>query len=450
MKPVLYFFLCLSTCVKTTAQQGMTYTFDLSNPEDLKKINITSTENFDVLTVNIGNLSFTDAPFIAASVRLEGQHLDVPLVLNLNATDKDKNQVNAMQMHHFHESEADSSQIFVSELVYLDKSINHVQVVLKMQKPVLEKLNIISIRLFNPTNVPLAKSASFAPESACDVPFSISREVWGTSLGLKNNTQYKNTPAFAPVTHLIVHHSAGGNTSTNWGATVRSIFDFHVNTNGWSDVGYNYLIAPDGTLFYGRGGGNNVIGAHYCNKNTNTMGVCMMGTYTTVAPTDTAWKTLERIFAWKAVESNINPTDSKNLSDLGSIPVINGHRSGCATECPGDSTFNRLPVLRTRLSAIFNACRAVSAKELSDMGTVSLSPNPVSNGTMTLTLQLKSIESIGVKGYDALGRQVFEQNIKGNASFFTTTLDISSLSKGIYLFNIHIGKSFQTRKVVVE
>lgn len=127
MKPIFYFLLCLSTCIKTTAQQGMTYTFDLSNPEDLKKINITSTENFDVLTVNIGNLSFTDAPFIAASVRLEGQHLDVPLVLNLNATDKDKNQVNAMQMHHFHESEADSSQIFVSELVYLDKSINHVQ-----------------------------------------------------------------------------------------------------------------------------------------------------------------------------------------------------------------------------------------------------------------------------------------------------------------------------------
>ncbi len=450
MKSFFYFILCLSICRQTAAQEGMTYTFDLSNPTDLKKINIYTTENFDVLTVNIGNLIFTDAPFIAAAVRLEGQHLDIPLALNLNASDEDKNQVNTMQLPHFHESDADPSHIFVSELVYLDKTTAHIQVVLKMQKPVLGKLNILSIRLFNPTNIPPVKSTSFAPQGACDVPPSVSREVWGASLGLKNTTQFKNTPAYATVSHLIVHHSAGGNTSTNWAATVMSIFDFHVNSNGWSDVGYNYLIAPDGTLFYGRGGGNNVIGAHYCNKNTNTMGVCMLGTYTTVAPTDTAWKTLERLFAWKAVESNINPTDSKNLSDLGSIPVINGHRSGCATECPGDSTFNRLSVLRTRLSVLVNACRAVSTKDLSDMGTVSLSPNPVSNGKMTLTLQLKSIESIGVKGYDALGRQVFEQNIVGNASFSMTTLDISALSKGVYLFNIHIGKSFQTKKVVVE
>ncbi len=450
MKPILSLCLGLFLCQSIKAQDGMTYTFDLKNQEDLKKINLTSTENFDVLTVNIGNLSFTDAPFIAASVRLEGNRLDESLVLNLNASDKDKNRVNYLQLHHFHESDADPSQVFVSELVYLDKSINHLQVICKIQKRGLDKLNSIAIRLFNPTNAQLVKSASFVPESACDLPFSISREVWGSSLGLKNSTQYKNTPTFSPVTHLIVHHSDGANTSTNWGATVRSIFDYHVNTNGWSDVGYNYLIAPDGTLFYGRGGGNNVVGAHYCAKNNNTMGVCMMGNYMTVAPTDTAWKTLERIFAWKAVESNINPTDLKPLSDLGAIPVVNGHRSGCATDCPGDSTFNRLPALRTRLSAIVNACRAVSSQDLKDIGTVLLSPNPVSNGKLTLTTQLNSAESIHIKGYDALGRQVFEQNIKGDVAFSTTTLNISSLSKGIYLFNIYVGKTRRMLKVVVE
>ena len=450
MKPILYICLCLFLCQKIKAQDGTTYTFDLRNQADLKKVNITSAENFDVLTVNISNLSFVDAPFIAGSVRLEGNRLDESLVLNLNANDKDKNRVNYLQLHHFHESDTDPSQVFVSEMVHLDKSINHVQLVCKMQKLVLAKLNSISIRLFNPTNAQSVKSASFALEGACDVPFTISREVWGSSLGLKNNTQYKNTPAFAPVTHLIVHHSAGGNTSTNWGATVRSIFDFHVNTNGWSDVGYNYLIAPDGTLFFGRGGGNNVVGAHYCAKNNNTMGVCMMGTYTTVAPTDTAWKTLERIFAWKAVESNINPTDLKNLSDLGAIPVVNGHRSGCATECPGDSTFNRLPALRMRLSAIVSACRAVGSQDLTDIGTVLLSPNPVSNGKLTLTTQLLSRESVAIKGYDALGRQIFEQNIKVDAAYLATTLDISTLSKGIYFFTIYVGKNYTTQKVVVE
>lgn len=449
MKPLLYTFLCLLLCSKTRAQEGITVRFDLTNPEDLKKINITSTGNFDVLTINIGQLSFINAPFIAASVRLEGQRLDVPLVLNMNASDDNKNRLNYIQMHHFHESDADPSQVFVSELAYLDKSTNHIQVVCKMQKPILEKLNSVAIRLFNPTNLPLVSSTSFTPAGACDAPPSVSRAVWGANLGLTNNVQYKNTPAYSTVTHLIVHHSAGGNTSSNWAVTVASIFDFHVNSNGWSDVGYNYLIAPDGTLFYGRGGGNNVVGAHYCNKNTNTMGVCMMGNYMTVAPTDTAWKTLERIFAWKAVESNINPMDSKSLSDIGAIPVVNGHRSGCATDCPGDSSFNRLPALRTRLAAIVTACRSVSAQDLNELGTVSLSPNPVLNGQLTLTTQFKTTETMGVTAFDALGRLVFEKKIDG----FTeggTILDVSTLSKGIYLFKIQVGKAFTTQKVVVE
>ena len=218
-------------------------------------------------------------------------------------------------MHHFHESDADPAQIFVSELGYLDKTVNHIQFVFRMEKTVFQNLNVIQIRLFNPTNIPINKTTSLTPEGACDLPPLVSRSVWGANLGLQNGTIYKGTATYTSVTHLIVHHSAGPNSSSNWAATVASIFDFHVNSNGWSDVGYNYLIAPDGTLFYGRGGGLNVIGAHYCAKNGNTMGVCMMGNYMTVAPTDTAWRTLEKLFAWKAVESNINPTNYAPLRE---------------------------------------------------------------------------------------------------------------------------------------
>lgn len=183
MKPLLYFFLCLLLCSKTLAQESMTVRFDLTNPEDLKKISIVSADDFDVLTINIGQLSFTNAPFIAASVRLEGQRLDVPLVLNMNASDDNKNSLNYIQLHHFHESDADPSQVFVSELVYLDKTTNHIQVVCKMQKPVLEKLNSIAIRLFNPTNIPPVSSTSFTPESTCDAPPSVSRGSLGCQFG---------------------------------------------------------------------------------------------------------------------------------------------------------------------------------------------------------------------------------------------------------------------------
>jgi hypothetical protein len=450
MKPILHFLFLAFFCQKTIAQDGRTFNFDLKNPIDLKKINIVSAQNFDVVYINITDLTFVDAPFIAASIRLEGQRLDDNIVINVHAKDKAKNRVNYLNLHHFHESDADPSQVFVSELAYLDKSTSHVQFAIRMEKPALSKLNSIAVRLFNPTNIPPVKSEVLSPQGACDLPPSVSRSVWGANWGLQNNTIYKGSPTYAPVTHLIVHHSAGPNTSTNWAATVASIFDFHVTSNGWSDVGYNYLIAPDGTLFYGRGGGNNVIGAHYCAKNTNTMGVCMVGTYTSVAPTDTAWRTLERIFSWKAVESNINPMDSKTLSDLGSIPVINGHRSGCSTECPGDSNFNRLPALRSRLSAMVTACRAVSTKDLNELGEITLSPNPVLNGKLLLTAQLKSPQYISIKAFDALGKQVLAQTVAENATTVSTELDITFMPKGVYFFYIYSGKSFTTQKIIID
>ena len=450
MKKVFYLSFLILFCMKIHAQQGQTYSFNLQNPIDLKKINIVGADNFDLVYVNLSDLTFNDAPFIAASVRLEGQQLDDNLVINVNATDRNLNRVNYLNLHHFHESDADPTQIFVSELGYLDKTVNHIQFVFRMEKTVFQNLNVIQIRLFNPTNIPINKTTSLTPEGACDLPPLVSRSVWGANLGLQNGTIYKGTATYTSVTHLIVHHSAGPNSSSNWAATVASIFDFHVNSNGWSDVGYNYLIAPDGTLFYGRGGGLNVIGAHYCAKNGNTMGVCMMGNYMTVAPTDTAWRTLEKLLAWKAVESNINPTNYAPLSDLGSIPVVNGHRSGCATDCPGDSSFNRLPALRNRLGAMVAACRTVASTDLTDLGRVTLTPNPVSQGQLQLNLEINSLQNIDIQAFDALGRQVFEHSLSGQNGQSETTLEVSTLPKGVYFFKINIGTAFQVKKVVVE
>ena len=117
MKRTLYILLCIFLCAKITAQVGQTFSFDLSNPEDLKKINIVSAQNFDVVNVNVQDLTFTDAPFIAASIRLEGQRLDDHLVVNVHAKNREKSTVGYTNLHHFHESEEDPTQIFVSELL---------------------------------------------------------------------------------------------------------------------------------------------------------------------------------------------------------------------------------------------------------------------------------------------------------------------------------------------
>lgn len=191
-----------------------------------------------------------------------------------------------------------------------------------------------------------------APEGIlcpCPQPNFVRRSAWGTSFGLSGSI-YVPPAVYTQVTHLIVHHSAGTNTSNNWAGVVAAIFDLHVNVNGWADVGYNWLIDPNGVLYEGRGGGDNVRGAHMCGYNNNTMGVCLMGNFVATPPPPLALKTLARLFAWKCCKEGILPTGSGPIvSHTGNMQNISGHRDGCApnyTECPGGLLYAQLGNLR--------------------------------------------------------------------------------------------------------
>lgn len=63
---------------------------------------------------------------------------------------------------------------------------------------------------------------------------------------------------------------------------VPEIRDWHVNGNGWSDIGYNYVIRRDGQIEPGRdrdGDGDVIeeVGAHTKGFNANSIGVCLIG-----------------------------------------------------------------------------------------------------------------------------------------------------------------------------
>ncbi|GLY96539.1 hypothetical protein [Actinoplanes sp. NBRC 103695] len=58
--------------------------------------------------------------------------------------------------------------------------------------------------------------------------------------------------------------------------TVREIQNFHMDTRGWSDIGYNFLInSITGKVYEGRGW--TVLGAHGAGHNTEDTGVCIIG-----------------------------------------------------------------------------------------------------------------------------------------------------------------------------
>ncbi len=71
---------------------------------------------------------------------------------------------------------------------------------------------------------------------------------------------------------IIIHCSAtpeGREVSTD------TIKRWHVNENGWRDIGYHYVIELDGSIVKGRK--DNEQGAHTSSHNRNSLGICYVG-----------------------------------------------------------------------------------------------------------------------------------------------------------------------------
>jgi len=71
---------------------------------------------------------------------------------------------------------------------------------------------------------------------------------------------------------VIVHCSA---TPPSMDIGRGEIYQWHVVENGWSDVGYHYIIRRDGTVDNGRP--LERIGAHARGHNRGSIGICMVG-----------------------------------------------------------------------------------------------------------------------------------------------------------------------------
>jgi len=121
------------------------------------------------------------------------------------------------------------------------------------------------------------------------------------------------------VKYLIIHTLAAKY------ATLEDVIKWHVEENGWSDIGYHYYIKKNGDIKKGRE--DNEIGAH-CKKqrmNYKSLGICFEGHHNKEHWTD------------QQKESFIELT--RLLRARYNIPVDNviGHREvqGVNKDCPG-------------------------------------------------------------------------------------------------------------------
>ena len=203
--------------------------------------------------------------------------------------------------------------------------------------------------------LPVATSANGLP-----VPVT-TRAEWGA------NASYMSwDPDYASAGHVVVHHTAGTNnySAGQSASIVRGIYYYHAVTLDWGDIGYNFLIDKYGTVFEGRSGsvaapaGRMSVGAHARGVNTGTMGLSMMGDYSSVSPSDAQLSSVGKMAGWFLGRAGI--TDANGWAGLNvwtteryqagstiSMPRILGHRDVGYTSCPGNVGYSKLGTIRT-------------------------------------------------------------------------------------------------------
>jgi hypothetical protein len=183
------------------------------------------------------------------------------------------------------------------------------------------------------------------PALAVPAPTIASCATWGARNPSSTLTQLANNP-----NKIIIHHTATPN-STDYSlahayALSRSIQNYHMDSNGWSDTGQTFTVSRGGFITEGRhfslsklsAGSGFVTSAHCPGQNTVGVGIENEGTYTSLAPPQVLWDRLVDLCAYICDQYSIAPTQ------------IFGHRDFVATACPGNVFYAQLPALRTAVA----------------------------------------------------------------------------------------------------
>lgn len=116
---------------------------------------------------------------------------------------------------------------------------------------------------------------------------------------------------------LIVVHCTASPDYLDIGA--KEIKRWHVEDNGWSDIGYHYIVRRNGEIEKGRP--DSIAGAHARGVNSNSIGICWVGIN---GPSGEQEKSMVGLVNWLRGKYNIE------------IDNVKGHREAVVTSktCP--------------------------------------------------------------------------------------------------------------------
>lgn len=129
---------------------------------------------------------------------------------------------------------------------------------------------------------------------------------------VETNLKFGSLSTRKSTTRAIIHHAAARK------CDAKTVHGWHLN-NGWSGIGYHFLVRKDGTIEEGRP--IHTVGAHASGHNFDSIGICFEGDFQVETMGEAQKQAGKELVAW--VKSTYG------------IGKVQRHKDVCSTSCPG-------------------------------------------------------------------------------------------------------------------
>lgn len=250
---------------------------------------------------------------------------------------------------------------------WADESLRYVN-----EKFLSQKINDWEARSRMPLNIYLTESDVIAKDKETKIS-EVLQSLHPESFSVVKRVRYDNWKKLIwplkyskIVDRIVIHHTAETPEQANSDdkTVMRSIYSYHARTRGWGDIGYQYIIGKDGTVYEWRTGGDYVEGAHAYANNLWTVWVSLMGNFDKEVVPRAQLASLENVLVYLAQKYGINVAEKttwfrvcgKNSpSDcvIETIKVnrLHAHRDVGYTSCPWVNLYSQLDWLRESVAS---------------------------------------------------------------------------------------------------
>ncbi|MBJ7331873.1 MAG: N-acetylmuramoyl-L-alanine amidase [Solirubrobacteraceae bacterium] len=299
-----------------------------------------------------------------------------------------------------------------------------------------------------------AARAAVAKRQVNGAPAMVMREQWDPD----NECAPRSSSGIGEVKYAYVHHTVSSNlyAQADGPAMVLAICKYHRNSNGWNDVGYNFLVDRYGTIYEGRAGGIDkaVVGAQAQGFNSVSTGISNIGSFSSVGQTPEALAANAKLIAWKLGIHGVPVTGEVTVKSAGgasskfpagqmvTLQRISGHRDTGETECPGSALYAQLPEIR-RL--------AETAPAGVPLGPVTPVPGTVSIDAPNHTIVFGQTAQVGGRAMTVNGKAISNAEVRvqvQTATKWQTTVKATTDGNGAWAAALPSSRTRRVRAVV--